>query len=84
MKKSNQGFTLVELVVTIAVASIVMLAATTTLTSYMRISKQGADINKQQNEVRVVLEVMERLASEKRITVEKDVDERWRSSSIVK
>ena len=84
MKKSNQGFTLVELVVTIAVASIVMLAATTTLNSYMRISKQGADINKQQNEVRVVLEVMERLASEKRITVEKDVDERWRSSSIVK
>ena len=75
MKKSNQGFTLVELVVTIAVASIVMLAATTTLTSYMRISKQGADINKQQNEVRVVLEVMERLASEKRITVEKDVDD---------
>ena len=75
MKKSNQGFTLVELVVTIAVASIVMLAATTTLNSYMRISKQGADINKQQNEVRVVLEVMERLASEKRITVEKDVDD---------
>ena len=53
-----------ELVVTIAVASIVMLAATTTLTSYMRISEQGADINKQQNEVRIVLEVMERLASE--------------------
>lgn len=69
MKKSNQGFTLVELVVTIAVASIVMLAATTTLTSYMRISKQGADINKQQNEVRVVLELMESLASEKRIDI---------------
>ena len=72
MKKSNQGFTLVELVVTIAVASIVMLAATTTLTSYMRISKQGADINKQQNEVRIVLEVMESLASEKLIDVESD------------
>ena len=56
MKKSNQGFTLVELVVTIAVASIVMLAAPTTLTSYMRISKLGADIIKQQNEVRIVLE----------------------------
>lgn len=69
MKKSNQGFTLVELVVTIAVASIVMLAATTTLTSYMRISRQGADINKQQNEVRVVLELMESLASEKRIDI---------------
>lgn len=72
MKKSNQGFTLVELVVTIAVASIVMLAATTTLTSYMRISKQGADINKQQNEVRIVLEVMESLASEKQIKLSDD------------
>ena len=72
MKKSNQGFTLSELGVTIAVASIVMLAATTTLTSYMRISKQGADINKQQNEVRIVLEVMENLASEKLI---KDTDD---------
>lgn len=72
MKKSNQGFTLVELVVTIAVASIVMLAATTTLTSYMRISKQGADINKQQNEVRIVLEVMENLASEKQIKLSDD------------
>lgn len=72
MKKSNQGFTLVELVVTIAVASIVMLAATTTLNSYMRISKQGADINKQQNEVRVVLEVMENLASEKQIKLSDD------------
>ena len=72
MKKSNQGFTLVELVVTIAVASIVMLAATTTLTSYMRISKQGADINKQQNEVRIVLELMESLASEKQIKLSDD------------
>ena len=72
MKKSNQGFTLVELVVTIAVASIVLLAATTTLTSYIRISKQGADINKQQNEVRIVLELMESLVSEKQIELSDD------------
>ena len=69
MKKSNYGFTLVELVVTIAVASIVMLAATTVLTSYMRISKQGSDINAKQSEVRILLEVMEHTVSEKRIKV---------------
>lgn len=72
MKKSNHGFTLVELVVTMAVASVVLLAATTVLTSFMRISKQGADLNIRQNEVRVVLEVMENLASEKLI---KDTDD---------
>ena len=81
MKKSNQGFTLVELVVTIAVASIVMLAATTTLTSYMRISKQGADINKQQNEVRIVLELMESLASEKQIKLSDDEQQDLEASS---
>jgi len=74
MKKSNHGFTLVELVVTMAVASVVLLAATTVLTSFMRISKQGADLNIRQNEVRVVLEVMENLASEKLIAVEQDSD----------
>ncbi|MBQ6999915.1 MAG: CHAP domain-containing protein [Oscillospiraceae bacterium] len=69
MKKQNAGFTLVELVVTIAVASVVMLAATTTLTSYIRINKQGTDITIKQNEVRIVLEVMEKLAAEKKIAV---------------
>ena len=81
MKKSNQGFTLVELVVTIAVASIVMLAATTTLNSYMRISKQGADFNKQQNEVRIVLELMESLASEKQIKLSDDEQQVLEASS---
>lgn len=74
MKKRNEGFTLVELVVTIAVASVVMMAATTTLTSYMRINKQGMDITMRQNEVRVVLEVMENLASEKLIDKEATSD----------
>lgn len=74
MKKSNHGFTLVELVVTIAVASVVMLAATTTLLSYIRINKQGTDITMKQNEVRIVLEVMEKLASGKTIQVEKNGD----------
>ena len=72
MKKSNHGFTLVELVVTMAVASVVMLAATTTLLSYIRINKQGTDITIKQNEVRVVLEVMEKLASEKAIAKVQD------------
>ena len=82
MKKSNQGFTLVELVVTIAVASVVMLAATTALTSYMRISKQGADITTKQNEVRVVLELMEKLASEKLISVDQTSDD-WTVQEIL-
>lgn len=77
MKKSNHGFTLVELVVTMAVASVVLLAATTVLTSFMRISKQGADLNIRQNEVRVVLEVMENLASEKAIAIERNLDD-WK------
>lgn len=83
MKKQNHGFTLVELVVTIAVASVVMLAATTTLTSYIRINKQGTDITIKQNEVRIVLEVMEKLASEKLIDVEPNPGENTASWSVV-
>ena len=82
MKKRNEGFTLVELVVTIAVASLVLLAATTTLMSYMRISKQGMDITMKQNEVRIVLEVMEKLVAEKLIAKE-DTADGWVVSEIM-
>lgn len=79
MKKRNHGFTLVELVVTMAVASVVMLAATTTLLSYIRINKQGTDITIKQNEVRIVLEVMEKLASEKAIEkLQVDGSDSWK------
>ena len=64
MKKSNHGFTLVELVVTMAVASVVMLAATTTLLSYIRINKQGTDIAIRQNTVQIVTSVISDLAAE--------------------
>lgn len=64
MKKRNHGFSLVELVVTMAVASVVMLAATTTLLSYIRINKQGTDIAIKQNNVQIVTEVLESIASE--------------------
>ena len=64
MKKRNHGFTLVELVVTMAVASVVMLAATTTLLSYIRINKQGTDIAIRQNTVQIVTSVISDLAAE--------------------
>lgn len=64
----NGGFTLVELIVTIAVGSIITLACTTVLLLCLRVYNQSTDTATRQNEIRVGLTVMENLLAEKEVT----------------
>ena len=78
MKKINHGFTLVELVVTMALASVVMLAATTTLLSYIRINMQGTDIVTRQNTVQIVTSVITDLAAESTVKSPEKSSNSWK------
>lgn len=64
MKRNDKGFTLVELVVTIAVASIVTAAALSVLLMGMRINKQSNETADRQNTTRVLLSALESMATE--------------------
>lgn len=78
MKKCfrNDGFTLVELLITIVVGSLVALAATTILLLGLRFNQVSTGAAKSQNATRTLLTVLENLASEGVITdvVETDAD----------
>lgn len=62
LRKSG-GFTLVELVVSIAVASLVTMAATTVLMLALRVNRQTSDTATQQYTVRALLTTMEKAAT---------------------
>ena len=67
MKKKlfrNDGFTLVELLITILVGSLVTLAATTILLLGLRFNQVSTGAAKSQNTTRILLTVLENLASE--------------------
>ena len=66
--RKSGGFTLVELVVSIAVASLVTMAATTVLMLALRVNRQTSDTATQQNTVRALLTTMERAATDGNIT----------------
>lgn len=70
MRKCNDGFTLVELVVVILVGSIVTLAGTTVLLLGLRMNKSSTDTATRQNTARIVMTVLEDLAAEENITIE--------------
>lgn len=70
---NNDGFTLVELLVTIVVASIVAAAAGTVLLMGIRLNANSTNTAQRQNTTRVFLSVMEDLASEG--TIDKVVDQ---------
>jgi len=76
MTKRNEGFTLIELMVTILVASIVASAAAAVLLMGLRMHKASTETAAQQTTVRAVMSVMEELASEKEIEVISD-SEGW-------
>ena len=62
--RKSGGFTLVELVVSIAVASLVTMAATTVLMLALRVNRQTSDTASQQNTVRALLTTMEKAATD--------------------
>ena len=62
--KQNGGFTLVELVIAIAVAALVTAAATTVLMLALRVNRQAGDTASNQNTVRALLTAMEKAAAE--------------------
>ena len=62
--RKNAGFTLVELMVTILVASIVTVAATSLLLMGLRISKQSNRLQSIQNTTRILMTALEDMASE--------------------
>lgn len=70
MKKHNDGFTLVELIVVILVASIVTMAGTTALLTGMRMSKATREAGSRQNNARVVMYVLESVVSGEEVDLE--------------
>ena len=64
MFQKNQGVTLVELLVGIAIGSLVTMAATTLILMGLRLNRQSMDVSSRQNTARVLLNSLEDLASE--------------------
>ena len=62
--RKSGGFTLVELVVSIAVASLVTMAATTVLMLALRVNRQTSDTATQQYTVRALLAAVEKAATD--------------------
>ena len=62
--RKNGGFTLIEMVVCIAIASLVTMAATTVLLLALRVNRQTSDTASQQNTVRALLTTMEKAATD--------------------
>jgi len=65
--RNCDGFTLMELLVTIVAGSLVTLAATTVLLLGLRMNRHSMDTVKQQNTTRIVLSLLEDMASESSI-----------------
>lgn len=63
-KRANEGFTLVELLVSILAASIVTLAACTVLLLGVRINAQSTGVITRQNTARVFMTALENMAAE--------------------
>lgn len=77
IKNDQAGLTLVELLVTIVVASIVTLAACTMLLFGLRINNQSTKTSMGQNTVQVLMEALEDVAAEaKNLEIISDL-ERW-------
>lgn len=68
MKRNQDGFTLVELLVTIVVGSLVTFAATTVLLLGLRINNRSTQTVVRQNTARVVITMLENLAAEGEIS----------------
>ena len=67
-QKNNGGFTLVELIIAMMTGSLAFFAAATLLLMGLRINKQTTFTTIQQNDVRTIITMMERLASDGKIS----------------
>lgn len=75
--KRNEGFTLVELVVSIATASIVLAAASAFLLMATRTQRDIRDAAQEQQTVRIVMTMLENLATEGSFDSVKVTDSGW-------
>lgn len=67
--KRNEGFTLVELIVTIAIGTLVTAAASTLLLMGLRINARSMQLGIQQNTARLLMEVVAQVAAEEGASV---------------
>lgn len=74
MMKRNDGFTLVELLVTIVIGTIITAAASLLLITGLRINTRSNELAIQQNTTRMLMEVMAEIAAEEGNKVEKSGD----------
>lgn len=77
MKHNNGGFTLVEMLVTIAIGSMITIAATSMLLLGLRIHHQSNVVSAQQNTVNALYTVLNTIASEQELTVTESADGSW-------
>jgi len=78
IKRSNGGFTLVEFVVTIAIASMITLAATSMLLLGLRIHHQSNATAGTLNTVSTLYSVMDSIASESYVAVDQTANPSWK------
>lgn len=74
MKKHNEGFTLVELLVAIVAGSIVTAATATILLLGLRMNAHSNEITTVQNQVRITLSVLADMVKKSDIDTEKTAD----------
>lgn len=72
MIRKTEGFTLLELIISIAVGTMITIAATTTLLLGLRINAGSTENVKQQNTTSMLVQVLENIAEEQNIVVSGD------------
>ena len=77
MKRNNSGFTMVELLVTIAVSYIVLSAAATLLLLGLRVHKTTQKEAEEQQTVRIVLSALEELSASGKIYRVEPLSDGW-------
>lgn len=75
LKRNNGGFTLLELIISIAIGSMIMMAASTTLLLGLRINAASTTTIKQQNTTNMLVQIVESIADKGAVTIIKDTPE---------
>ena len=78
MKRNNSGFTMVELLVTVAVSSIVLAAAASLMLLGLRVHQTTQKEAGEQQTVRIVLSALEDLSASGKISRVEPFSDGWR------